>query len=129
MRGGDGHGWGLCQIDDRSHTITTAILWDWTRNREYGLNYYNQQREGARARLESIGHLDTPAEGQTRQSMIDSEAYARYNGGPSARYWKWIRPKRGTPGYWIADPTAVRNHTRRRLDDLGEHVANYLNNY
>lgn len=129
LRGGDGHGWGLCQIDDRSHQITTALLWDWTANRAYGVNYYNQQRNGARARLEATGHLDTPAPGQTRQSMIDSEAYARYNDGPSARYWEWVTPTETIPGHWIVRPTAVRNGERVDLDDLGEHVRNYLDNY
>ena len=94
-------------------------------------NYYNQQRNGAQSRLESIGHLDTPAESQTRQSMIDSEGYARYNAGPSAQYWSRVEPDQNVPnvGYWIANPTVVRNHRRILLDDLGIHVSNYLANY
>jgi|GEM_PF-5821087 len=129
LRGADSHGWGLCQIDDRSHRITTALLWDWTANREYGLNYYNQQRDRARARLESIGHLDTPAEGQTWQSMIDSEGYARYNGGPSARYWEWVEPRRKTPGHWIAFPTTLKSGERKFNPVLWNNVSHYIRNY
>jgi len=132
LRGFDGHGWGLCQLDDRSHAISTGTLWDWTVNRTEGLNYYNEQRDVARARLERIGHLDTPADGQTRQSMIDIEAYARYNGGPSARYWRWIIPDPNEPnnnGHWIVDPTWWRSGERVPAPHLRENVNHYIRNY
>ena len=126
----DSTGWGLCQIDQGSHHITTAILWNWRANLDYGMDYYNEMRDGAETRLENTGNLDTPADGQTRQSMIDSEGYARYNGGPSARYWSWLKPTRTNPvAHWIINPTAIRRGSRKPNPDIRKNVGNYLDNY
>ncbi|MGD8778345.1 MAG: hypothetical protein PVH88_05220 [Ignavibacteria bacterium] len=129
IRGGDRHGWGMCQLDDRSHTITTALLWDWTANFEYGTNYYNQQRNGAERRMNDDINLHGPIAGQTRQSMIDIEGYARYNGGPSARVWRWIPATERNPGRWVRNVTAIRNGVRRYNPDIDEHAGNYEGNY
>jgi len=130
LRGGDLHGWGLCQIDDRWHTISTFILWDWTANLDYGIDYYNTRRNAAEIFLESLGNLATPAAGQTRQSMIDSEGYARYNGGGNARYWNWVIPEEDDDiGYWEADPAMIVNGVRDYNPNVYNNVGNYLDNY
>ncbi|MDZ7723786.1 MAG: hypothetical protein U5R06_13520 [candidate division KSB1 bacterium] len=126
----DEHGWGMCQIDDRWHIITTDLLWEWTANLTYGINYYNTRRNAAENLLETLGGLDIVAEGQTRQSMIDSEAYARYNGGGNARYWNWIEPTRNNPiGYWEVNPAMMNNGIREYNPNVDANVGRYINNY
>jgi hypothetical protein len=138
IRGDDHHGWGISQLDDRSHTITTARLWDWTANLEAGLDYYNQQRNSAEGRLNDDIILHGPKAGQTRQSMIDIEGYAKYNGGPSARVWRWIPPDpdENIPGHWIREVSRLYDddddgiyETRRYSADIDENVGHYENNY
>lgn len=129
---GDLHGWGISQLDDRWHDITTDILWDWTENLDSGMDYYNQQRDGAENRLENSGHFDTFAEGQTRQSMIDIEGHARYNDGPDGRVWEWVEPTRTNPaGHWIRHVTHIDTDTGDRVDapDLEDHNDDYIENY
>jgi len=126
----DEHGWGMCQIDDRWHTITTGLLWEWTANLTYGINYYNTRRNAAENLLETLGDLDIVAEGQTRQSMIDSEAYARYNGGGNARYWNWVEPDPNVPnGYWEASPAMIINGVREYHPLVDRNVGRYLRYY
>ncbi|MFO7888918.1 MAG: hypothetical protein R6V04_01110 [bacterium] len=129
---GDLNGWGISQLDDRWHDITTAVLWDWSENLDSGMDYYNQQRDGAENRLENSGHFDTYAEGQTRQSMIDIEGHARYNDGPDGRVWEWVESEGDDEiGYWIRHVTHIDTDTGDRVDatDLEIHNDNYINNY
>lgn len=134
-------GWGLCQIDQGSHDITTAILWDWIENLSSGMTYYNNQRDGARNRLTNIGHLDTPAGNQPQQSMVDSEGYARYNDGPDGQFWEWIgltQNNQDENGRWIQNATHLvrdcdengnERWVRESADVLKGNVRRYLRYY
>jgi len=129
---GDLHGWGITQLDDRWHTVTTAILWDWTLNLDSGMTYYNQGRDSAECRLVNSGHFDTYAEGQTRQSMIDIEGHAQYNDGPDGQVWEWIESEGDDEiGHWIRHVTHFDRSIRRRADasDLEIHNDDYIRNY
>ncbi len=127
----NGTGWGLCQLDQGSHPIYTSTLWDWTANLQQGLNYFNQQRDGAERRLNNDIHLHGPIAGQTRQSMIDYEGYAKYNGGPSAQVWEWVPPDEDNniPGHWIRYVTTLQHGERLYNQSVDIHVGHYENNY
>ncbi len=125
----DDHGWGLGQIDDRYHIITTELLWDWTANLEWSLSYYNGHRDRAERRLENDGNLDNPIAGHTRQSMIDYEGYARYNSNWYAHVWEWIPPTEQNPGRWVRNVTILLDGERVYSGEVDRHLQNYESNY
>ena len=81
-----------------------------TENLDWSLNYYNGRRNLSEGHLENTGgNLNNPISGQTRQSMIDFEGYAKYNGGDSAQVWEWVPPDEDNniPGHWIRYVTTI----------------------
>jgi len=128
---GDLTGWGMCQLDQGSHTITTAILWDWTANLDEGLIYYNARRRAAENRIGGLIDLHGVSGSVTREGMIGSEAYAQYNGGPDATCWHWIVNRQNPEGIWI---TGATNPTAGDTDigsaeDVQGNVERYLGYY
>ena len=97
LRGGDLHGWGLCQIDDRWHTITTSILWDWTANLDKAKEIFDSWETQSLSELQaqvSVGN-------EIPQLVLDCQKYAHYQGGTIAGAYVWDKGRK----MWVYNPT------------------------
>ena len=72
-------GYGVMQLTD-SCLLNTKSVWNWQENIKVGIAIISTNYNAANAFLNK---------GTVTDKMRRLEAYTRYNGGPSAHYYKW----------------------------------------
>jgi len=82
------------------------IIWNWAFNVRLGKQKFDKcvDMAGTYHTWKRFRNNDSPPTPLDANRQL-IQAYCEYNGGYSARYWKWVKPdeKHNMPGYWGID--------------------------